>query len=311
MLKSRKKILFSTILILVVFSGKLTGAFITNSLALFSDSWHLLTDLVALVISWWGLKATEKLATPRYTFGYYRFSILTALTNNILLVIISIFILYKAFIRFLNPVEVKPEGMIIFAVVGLIVNSIIVFNLRKNLSNMNVKSVFLHFMGDTLGDIGMFTGGIIIYFTGLSGIDTLLSAILACLILRSAIKMALECTKILLEAAPKDIPIDDLKQSIKQIDKVTDVTDIHVWSLSKETPALTAHVCVAERDLKKCEEILHKIQHLLKDKYNIAHSTIQFEHEKCSSCFHSKPDHEQECGMCIDCTYLLKNKYFN
>jgi len=298
--QSEKKLFFTIIGVSIIFIGKFIGAFVTNSLALFSDSWHLLTDIASLILSFWGVKIALKSANHKYTFGYYRFSILTALINNLSLILVSIYIFYKAILRYFNPVNVEPAGMIILSIFGLIVNTIVVLNLRNNSNNMNVKSVFLHFMGDALSDIGVLIGGIIIYFTHLPGVDTLLSAILACLILRNAFKMTIECVKILLEAAPEEISIDNLKKSIKDLGEIIEITDIHIWSLSKEVLSMTAHISIRGCSIENCEVKLHEIQHLLKDKFNIDHSTIQFEKITCGSCFHSKPDHKYCCNMCID-----------
>ncbi len=300
--QSYKKLLYTIILVSVIFTAKITGAFITKSLALFSDSWHLATDLISILISWWGVRIARKHASRKYSFGYSRFSVLTALINNISLIFISVFIFYKAVLRYLSPVTVKPEGMVIFSVIGLIVNLMIILILRNNSGNANVKSVFLHFMGDALSDAGVFIGGIIIYITGWYGIDTLLSAFLACLILRNALKMAYECICILLEAVPKGLSLDKLKNSIKEMHGIIDVKDIHVWSLSMETLTMTAHISIEEKSMNSYESILHDMQHMLKDKYNIEHSTFQIEHSPCSSCYHSKPEHREKCSMCIDCT---------
>ena len=298
--QSQKKIFIALLIVGAIFVGKLAGAFITNSLALFSDSWHLATDIASLIISWWGLKQAAKPATHKHTFGHYRHGILAALINNLSLILISLFILYSAVQRYLNPVAVEPKGMIVFAILGLAANSMILLFLRGNRNNMNVKSAFLHFLGDALADVGVLLGGIIIYFTGWMGIDTLLSAILACLILRSAVKMSLECISIFLEAAPKGINPKEVKDNIVALPGVEDVRDLHVWSLSNEVLSMTAHVSVVETDLVKCEELLHEIQHLLHDRFNINHSTVQFEHIPCSSCYHSKKDHITHCLMCID-----------
>lgn len=309
-MQSERKLLISILLVSFILVAKFVGAFLTNSLALFSDSWHLVTDLASLIISWFGLKASLKPATYKHTFGHYRHGILTALINNISLIFISIFILYKAVGRFLHPVAIEPKGMMIFAILGLAVNTFIILNLKDN-HNMNVRSAFLHFMGDALADIGVLTGGIIIYFTGWMGIDTLLSAMLACLILKSALKMTIECINIFLEAAPKNISIEQIKERIQSIEGVLAVNDVHVWSLSVEVLAMTGHICVQDCSLKECEEILHNIQHLLQDDFGIGHSTIQFESSPCSSCFHSKSDHGFSCNMCIDqCPEKSVNKLF-
>lgn len=298
--QNEKKVFITCILVSCIFGLKLTGAILTNSLALYSDSWHLLTDVASLLFSWWGLRQARKTATCRYTFGYYRHGVLTAFINNLSLICVSVYIFYSAVNRYLHPLAVKPGGMILIAVFGLIFNCIIAFTLQPNTKNITVKSVFLHFIGDALSDFGVLLGGIVIYFTGLSGIDTVLSAGLACLILHNAIKMSLECVKILLEGAPSNISIEDLTKSILKVNGVISVTDLHVWSLSKENLAMTAHICFIDHDVRNCELSLHQIQHLLKDQYGIEHSTIQFEHCPCSSCFHSKPDHNKCCTMCIN-----------
>lgn len=298
--QSQKKILIAIGLVGLILALKLSFAVITNSLALFSDSWHLITDFASLLISWWGLKIATKQADSKNTFGYYRYSVLTALINNVSLIIISLFIFYKAVGRFLHPVAVEPQGMIIVATIGLIINLVIILNLRQNNNNLNVRSAFLHFAGDALADLGVLLGGIVIIFTGWSKVDTLLSSILACLILRSAIKMTRECLSIFLESVPGNISIRELRASILTIDGVRGVTDIHVWAVSQEVIAMTAHVCVAELSKDQTLELLHKIQHTTYDEFGITHTTIQFEYYSCSSCFHSKSDHLQQCSLCID-----------
>lgn len=298
--QSEKKILYSIGLVGILFVLKLFGGIFANSLALLSDSLHLITDFFALIISWFGLRMTSKPANSKYTYGHYRHSIFTAFINNVFLIIISIFILYKAYVRYLNPVEVESTLMLIFSGLGIIVNAIILLNLRSNSKNINVKSALLHFMGDAVADVSVLIGAIVIYFSGITVIDTLLSAILSILILRSAVKMAIDCIKIFLEATPKNISLKEVKYSIKSIEKVIDVKDLHVWSLSQEVVAMTAHISTTEKDLEERENLLHQIQHLLKDKFNIAHSTIQLENSPCSSCFHNKPDHQEKCSLCID-----------
>ncbi|WP_243450469.1 cation diffusion facilitator family transporter [Desulfosporosinus sp. Sb-LF] len=167
---------------------KLSFAVFTNSLALLSDSWHLITDFASLLISWWCLKVATKQADCKNTFGYYRYSVLSALINNVSLIGISLFIFYKAIDRFFHPVVVEPHGMIYVAIAGIIVNGLIVLNLKQHTKNLNVKSAFLHFAGDALADLGVLLGGLVIIFTGWAKVDTLLSSILACLVLKSAVK---------------------------------------------------------------------------------------------------------------------------
>lgn len=298
--ESKKKILYSIGLVALLFAFKLFGGIFANSLALLSDSLHLITDFFALIISWIGLKMSSKPANSKYTYGHYRHSILTALINNILLICISIFILYKAYIRFLNPVAVESSLMIIFSLLGILVNALILHNLRGNANNINVKSALLHFAGDAVADISVLVGALVVYFSGITIIDTLLSLILSVLILRSAVKMTIDCIKIFLEASPKDISLEALKSSIKNLDNIIDVKDLHLWSLSQEVIIMTAHISTTLKDAFQREELIHQIQHLLKEQFNISHSTIQLESSPCSSCFHSKADHKGKCSLCID-----------
>lgn len=298
--RNENRVLITCALVSCVFAVKLIGAMMTNSLALLSDSLHLLTDIASLLFSLWGLRQARKSATRQYTFGYYRHGVLTAFLNNLSLICVSVYIIYSAVQRYLHPSPVEPSGMVLIAIFGFALNCIIAATLHKGSGNITVKSVFLHFMGDALSDLGVLLGGILITMTGSSGIDTLLSAFLACLILYNAVKMTLECAKILLEGAPSGLSMQEVSTSIKKIDGVLSVTDLHVWSLSKEVLSMTAHVCFQEHDVQGCEQTLHQIQHLLKEKYGIEHSTIQFEHCPCSSCYHSKPDHLGHCKLCID-----------
>lgn len=303
MAQSQKKLSYTIVLVSLVMVAKFIGAYKTNSLALLSDSWHLATDLASLIISWWGIRSALKPASATYSYGYCRYSVLTALINNVSLIFISLYIFYQAILRSFHPAEIKPDGMILLAVIGLIVNLIIIRVLGHHSKNANIKSVFLHFAGDALSDVGVLIGGIVILITGLHGIDTILSAALACLILKNAVSMLHECIKILLEAVPKSISIEELRQTLKETQGIIDVKDIHVWSLSMETLAMTAHICIHPSDMNCYESILHKVQHLLKDQFGIEHSAIQIETMPCSSCYHSKPDHGFGCNLCVDCAH--------
>lgn len=295
---NQQRIALSMALVAMTLSVKLFFAFKTNSLALFSDSWHLFTDLASLIVSLWGLTIATKPADLLHTFGHYRHSVLAALINNLTLFLVSFVILYTALDRYFHPMSVEPHGMIAVSIVGLTVNFVIVQMLKGNGQNLNVQSAFIHFIGDALADLGVLVGGLVILWTGWTGIDTSLSAILACLILRNAFVMTRECLAIFLESTPTTISIDSIRKAVLSLESVHGITDIHIWSLSKEIIAMTAHVEVAETNLPQ-EELLHKIQQLLTDQFGIAHSTVQIEHTACGSCFH-RAHGSSQCTMCID-----------
>jgi cobalt-zinc-cadmium efflux system protein len=149
-----------------------------------------------------------------------------------------------------------------------------------------------------LADLGVLIGGLIIGNTGWYGIDTILSALLSCLIFRSASTLAIECVKVLLEAAPQDINIKQLKEFLCRLPGVAEITDLHIWSLSLENVVLTAHVCVVPMKAPEINQIIHRIQQVLYEQFNIIHSTIQVEYSPCESRFHSKSDTSQGHGKC-------------
>jgi cobalt-zinc-cadmium efflux system protein len=303
-----KRLLFPIVLVSLLLIAKLVGSYLSKSLALRSDTWHLVTDLASLIISWAGLKVAIRKADLRFTFGYYRFSILSALINNLLLIGISFVILFQTIQRFLHPVEVEPDGMVFFSILGLVVNFIIIFKLRDGQKNINLKSVFFHFMGDTLADLGVLIGGLIIKHTGWYRIDTGLSALLACFILRSAMVMAEECLKIFLEAAPADLSIPKIKEFLKKIPGVIEITELHIWSLSLENLILTVHIRISTVSVAEINEIIREIQHGLSECFNIAHSTIQVEPIVGGESFYYRPAHLQECRLIFNSPVFIRQR---
>jgi len=262
---------------------------LTNSLALISDAWHLLTDLLSLILSWWAVNKTAQPPNDWATFGFHRVGILAALINNVSLVVVSFYILYQAYLRFLNPQSIETTGMSLLALMGIGISAVIVFLVNDGAKiNLNMRSVWLHFAGETLASVGVFVGGILIVFTGWFWVDTLLSAVLGLTILRGAITMLRQITIILLEGVPENISIQDVSKCLKQIRCVVAARDIHVWCLAEERVALSAHVEIArDISLSQTEPILAEIKFELASKFNITHVSIQFELCECSDCHHT------------------------
>lgn len=286
----------------LIFLAKLIGGYMTNSLALISDAWHLLTDILALILSWLAIRQSQKGATPKHTFGFHRFGILAALVNNISLIAISIYIFYQAYLRLFNPQPVVVGGMLILACLGLLSNMAIIWCLQGGEKNLNVKSALLHFVGDALASLGVILGAIIIHFTNWYPADTLISALIGAMILKGAWEMLVEIVQILLEGVPPSINLRQLTQRMKEINGIKDVTDIHVWSLSAEQIAMSAHVCIENITIEESYSILREIQNFLQKEYTIGHTTIQFESFPCASCFHGLEDYQ--CPLCVDSQVL-------
>lgn len=295
---NQKKLGLAVGVTFLVFIVKLIGGYWTNSLALISDAWHYLTDFFALILSWAALWQSQKSATAKHTFGFHRFGILAALVNNLTLIVISFYIFYQAYLRLLHPQTVEIGGMLILSLVGLLCNALIIWILQEGKENINIKSAWLHFVGDALASLGVLVGGLVIYFTHYYPADTLISALIGLAILKTAWDMLVEIINILLEGVPPHIDVNKMVERMKEIEEIKEVNDVHVWSLSSEKIAMSAHVCIGNISIEESAEILEKIQKILMDEYLICHSTIQFEAEPCSSCYHR--GNGVGCELCIN-----------
>jgi cobalt-zinc-cadmium efflux system protein len=287
-MQSAKSLGVATLLTSLHFIAKLTGGYLTNSLALISDAWHLLTDLLSLIISWWAMKKSMQPPTNWATYGFHRVGILAALINNISLVAISFYILYQAYERFIHPETIETTGMSLLAVLGIVISAIIVYLVKDGAQhNLNMRSVWLHFAGEALASFGVLMGGIVIYYTEWYWIDTLLSGVLGLTILRGALVMLKDITIILLEGIPNGLAIANISSCLKDIPNINDARDIHVWYLDEESVALSAHIEVSnDVRISQTESLLKEIKDLLAVNFNITHVNIQFEMHECSDCHH-------------------------
>ncbi len=260
-----------------LFFAEVVGGFLTNSLAIISDAWHLLSDLLALAVSWFALHQAAKPANTRLTYGYHRLGIFAALINNVTLIGISFFIIYSAIHRFFYPIEVKSIGMIFLAALGFIITSIIVFFLKREGQNLNIKSATFHFIGDAYSYVGVVIGGILLYYTNWFWIDPLLSILFASIIFRGAFMMLKETIKILMEAVPEGYDVGEIKTSLEKIPGIHSAHDIHVWGISAEEVMLTAHVVIDDIPVSKGYDILQEAKKMLHVNYDIWHSNFQLE----------------------------------
>lgn len=278
-LRHEKKVRWSVIITLIMFTVQLVGGILTNSLAITSDAWHLSSDLLALSLSWYAIRQTMKPANEKHTFGYHRFGSLAALINGLTLIGISLFIGYQSILRFIHPSGVHSTGMIALASVGFIATLLIAVILKDGKENINVKSAFLHFVGDVLSYFGILVGGIILYFTGWNWIDPLLSAFFALIILKNAWQITKEAAVILLEAVPENISVKVIKERLLAEPEIEKILDLHVWGLSNEHFSLSTHLKVQNMELRESITLTEKIEQILYKEYGIAHTTIQFHTE--------------------------------
>lgn len=277
---NKKSLLLAFILIATYMVVEVIGGFVTNSLALLSDAGHMLSDAAALGLSLIAIILGEKIATQRKTFGYRRFEIIAAALNGVTLIVISAYIFYEAFQRFQQPPEIQSMGMLVISIIGLLVNIVAAFILTRGNKeeNLNIRSAYLHVLGDMLGSIGAIVAAVLIYAFGWGWADPLASVIVAVLIMISGIRVTKEATHILMEGTPVGVDHSELKVKIESIEDVVNVHDLHIWSISSELPMLSCHITI--RNNADHDQVLNQVQKLIREEYHINHSTIQIESEK-------------------------------
>ena len=277
MKKTEKNILIAFLLNLSFSIIEFIGGTITNSVAILSDSVHDIGDALSIGISYFLERKSNKKPDKNYTYGYLRYSVLGGFITTMILFIGSIFVIYNSILRIINPVDIHYEKMIIIAVFGVIVNTVAAY-FTKDGKSLNQKAVNLHMLEDVLGWIVVLIGAIIMNFTNIKIIDSIMSIGVSIFVLIHATKEFKEILDLFLEKVPKDISIDKIKNNLLNIDGIDDIHHIHVWSISGEEIFLTMHVVINKQD----KEIKNKIRDTLK-KMNINHVTIEIEEkdEKC------------------------------
>jgi len=254
------------------------GGYLTHSLALISDAGHMLSDAVALGLSLSALIFGARAATSSKTYGYKRFEILAALLNGIVLVLLAVFIFKEAIERLSDPPQVMGQGMMIISVIGLIINIIVAYILHSQGStedNLNVRSAFLHVIGDLLGSVGAIVAAILIMLFGWYIADSIASMVVSILVLYSGWNVLKESVNILMEAKPSNIDSEKVIKILKSIDGVKDIHDLHIWMITSDFSVMTVHLKVkenADRDL-----ILEKAKQTIDKEFGIKHVTIQIE----------------------------------
>ena len=272
-------------IVLVVMVAEVIGGILSNSLALLGDAGHMLVDALALGLALFAMTIARRPATSTRTYGYHRVEIMAALANGTTLILVSIYIFYEAYQRFLEPPLVQTPLMLIVATIGLIANLIGIMILRRvGHRTLNIKAAFWHIIGDTISSVGVIIAGVIIAITGWRIADPIIAVFIGCIILWGAVRLVRESTDILLEAVPKHIQVGNVIGTIKNISGVEDVHDIHIWTITSGIYALSAHLLIEDQMVSKSGEIVETVNHDLAQYFNISHTTLQLECEKCESC---------------------------
>jgi cobalt-zinc-cadmium efflux system protein len=252
------------------------GGYVANSLALLSDAGHMLTDVAALALSLFALRFAARPATPQKTYGFYRLEILAALANGVTLIVLSLLICFEAYQRLRAPEQVRGWTLIWISSGGLIVNLISAWLLsRGHKENLNVRGAFLHVMGDLFGSVAAIGAGVLILWRGWTWADPLFGVVISLLIIYSAWRLVADSVNVLLEGAPSHINAAAVEQAMRTVAGVRAVHDLHIWTITSDRHALTAHVVV--NDASESCRVLRELRDLLAGQFGLAHSTIQIE----------------------------------
>jgi len=252
-----------------------------HSLALLSEGGHNLSDFVALLLSLVAVYFQARPPSATKTYGWHRAGVLAALVNAASLVAVSFLIFYEAFRRVQHPEHVQAGVMIAVAAAGVVMNGVIALLLYRSGRDVNIRSAFLHEIGDTLSTAAVIAGGWAILVTGQYWIDSALSFGIGALILWSGFGIVRETLNILLEGTPRGIKLERVESTIRLVEGVNDVHDLHVWSIGSESHALSCHISIADIPPSVSERILRDVKERLHEEFHIDHTTIQFEHVIC------------------------------
>ena len=277
---NERRLFWALILTSSYFIVELVGGVIIHSLALISDAAHMLTDVAALFIALLAIKIGKKSSDVKRTFGYYRFEILAAAFNAVMLFVVAIYILIEAYQRLNQPANIDSNGMLVIAVIGLLVNflSMLLLTAGKE-SSLNLKSAYFEVVSDALGSLGVIIGAIVIRFTGFASVDSIMAILIGLWVLPRAWVLLKESINILLEGVPKGIDINKLQLLAHEIEGVIDLHEIHVWAISSDKINLTAHVVIAPG--YDADAVLTQLRAMVHSKFNISHTTFQHERDQC------------------------------
>lgn len=277
-----KNLLFSIVLNLVITAAQVIGGIISGSLALLSDALHNFSDVLSLVFSYVAHKLSRKKASVNQTFGYKRAELIAAFVNAMTLIIVALFLVYGAIERFFNPQEIKSGLVIWLSILGIVANGLSVLLLKNDADkNLNMKSAYLHLFTDMLASVAVLVGGLLMKYFQWFWVDSVMTLVIAIYLLIVGFDLLKNSTQMLMLFTPNHIEIKEIVREVHQISGVDKLHHIHVWYLNEEELHLEAHLdCQEDIKMSEFNEILHKIEHVLFDKFQINHINIQPEYKR-------------------------------
>ncbi len=256
------------------------GGILSNSLALLSDSGHVFLDIFALSLSYYAVRLVQQPATWNATYGMHRAEVLAALVNGISLIVVASMIIYFGYTRLLDPPHVEGPLMLVIAAIGLVVNLMVALRIR-GYKSLNIKSAYLHVLGDSLSSMAVVAGGVAIYLFQAFWVDPVLSFLIAALIIFGSLRIVFESADILMEKVPRHLAPERLRKELEEVGFVRGVHDLHAWSICSNCHALSVHIVIDERDMPRSQNVIKEITERMRLKHGIEHTTIQIEVEHC------------------------------
>lgn len=280
---SPAKFRFVTLLNLIITLAEFIGGIVSGSLALLSDAVHNLSDTISIVISYLAYKISKKENDQKRTFGYKRAEVIAAFINSSSLILISIYLIFEAVKRFYHPEVIQGYIMLIVAVIGLIANLISVLLLHAgSKDNLNIRSSYLHMLGDTISSVGVILGGLAIIIWKVYWIDPVITILIALYIAKESIQIIKATTNIIMQGSP-ELSLKDIEKDLTNISEVVNVHHVHTWMINENTIHFEAHIDVKDQLLSELNNVYDEIRHILTEKYAINHITIQFECDRCEN----------------------------
>jgi cobalt-zinc-cadmium efflux system protein len=262
---------------LVLVLIELVAGYAAYSMALVSDAVHNLTDIPTLVISWLAMRWALRPPTHEKTYGYHRAGILAAFVNAMVLTLAALFVIGESLARMRSPVEVHANLMLWVSLLALVINGGITLSVHRGRKDLNVRTVWIHNLGDALSNIGILAGALLIRWTGAHWIDSVLGMAIGGMVLWSGQGILRESGHILLEGLPRGMRLEDVVLAVLRVEGVQEVHDVHIWTLGGDLHALSCHVRIPDMHMEESEKILAKIREVLAREFHITHTTIQFE----------------------------------
>ncbi|WP_106449874.1 cation diffusion facilitator family transporter [Trichococcus alkaliphilus] len=278
-----KNLLITMALKFLLTIAEVLGGWFSGSLSLLSDALHNLNDVLSIVISWFAVKMAEKKHDKKNTFGYRRATIIAAVINATLLIIISLFLFREAYFKFIQPEKINALLVIVISSIGIVLNAVAVYLLHKSSGDdLNMRAVYLHFLSDALSSAGVMVGGIVIYYLDAYWIDPLLTVLIGIYILKESYEILKESMNILMQGTPETVDIDEIAEELEKMDAIKDIHHVHIWALDEHTVFFEAHVNL-QKDILVSElsDVYEKLEQVLKGRFGVTHLTIQFEYNCC------------------------------